>query len=290
VKFALIEAEKAQFPVRFVCRHLGVSPSGFYAWRRRRPSAREQSDTQLAALIAEVHEQSRGTYGALRVQADLAELGQQVGRRRIARLMRALGLESRRKRRFKATTDSNHTQPVADNVLDRQFAVSAPDRAWVGDITYVPTREGWLYLATLIDLFSRRVVGWAMSARIDAQLTLDALDMALAARSPAAGLVHHTDRGSQYASRDYRRALATRGLVCSMSRKGNCWDNAVAESFFASLKTELVHHRDFATRSEARSAIFEYIEVFFNRHRRHSTLGYVSPVNYEVAKSSALAA
>src|SRR5438105_8507144 len=196
--------------------------------------------------------------------------------------MRELGLRSLRKRRFKATTDSNHSLPVAENVLDRKFEVDAPNVAWVTDITYVWTSEGWLYLAAILDLFSRRVVGFAMSERIDRALVLEALAAAVGRRVPNAGLVHHSDRGSQYASNDYQTALDDLGVVCSMSRKGNCWDNAVAESFFATLKTELVYQRRFATREEAREAIFDFIEVFYNRERRHSSLGYVSPMEYEM--------
>ena len=201
--------------------------------------------------------------------------------KRVARLMRELGIRSLRKRRFKATTDSGHALPVADNILDRRFEVDAPDVAWVTDITYVRTDEGWLYLAAILDLFSRRVVGHAMSDRIDRALVLKALDDAMGRRAPDASLVHHSDRGSQYASGDYQDALRERGIVCSMSRKGNCWDNAVAESFFATLKTECVYPRRFATRAEAREAIFQFIEVFYNGRRRHSTLGYLTPVEFE---------
>jgi putative transposase len=205
-----------------------------------------------------------------------------VSRKRVARLMRELGLESIRKRRYKATTDSKHNLPVAENILDRKFEVNAPDVAWVTDITYVWTAEGWLYLAAILDLFSRRVVGLAMSERIDRALVLEAFRDAVGRRVPNAGLMHHSDRGSQYASGDYQKALDDLGVVCSMSRKGNCWDNAVAESFFGTLKTELIYTRRFATREEAREAIFDFIEVFYNRRRRHSTLGYLSPVDFEL--------
>jgi transposase InsO family protein len=260
---------------------LEVSRSGFYAWEDRDPSKRSMDDEKLCVEIVAIHKASRGTYGSPRVHAELQALGIAVSRKRVARLMRTLGLESPRKKRFKATTDSKHDMPVADNVLDRQFEVEAPDLAWVTDITYVWTDEGWLYLAAILDLFSRRVVGFAMSDRIDRALVLQALKLAAGRRVPNAGLTHHSDRGSQYASSDYRKALGDLDIVCSMSRKGNCWDNAVAESFFATLKTELVYRRRFATRAEAREAIFDFIETFYNSHRRHSTLGYLSPMEFE---------
>lgn len=281
MKFAFIAVEKASFPVDALCKVLEVSRSGYYAWEQRVPSARALEDGQLRVHISAIHERSRGLYGAPRVHAELRASGFRVSRKRVARLMSELGLQSRRKRRFKATTDSKHTLPVAENVLDRKFEVDAPNVAWVTDITYVWTSEGWLYLAAILDLFSRRVVGFAMSERIDRQLALDALTAAIGRRLPNVGLVHHSDRGSQYASGDYQDALSAAGVVCSMSRKGNCWDNAVAESFFATLKTELVYLRRFATKTEAREAIFEFIESFYNRERRHSTLGYLSPVEFE---------
>ncbi len=212
------------------------------------------------------------------MQRELLAQGQSVGRHRVARLMRLGGLRGRRRRRFRTTTQSNHAHPVAANQLERQFAVETPNQAWVTDITYVWTLQGWLYLCVILDLYSRRVVGWAMGERINQALTLRALKMALAGRAPKPGLVHHSDRGSQYAAKSYRRILKARGIECSMSRKGDCWDNAVAESFFATLKVELVYETLFITRAQARQQIFEYIEVFYNRVRRHSYLGYVSPV------------
>jgi len=215
------------------------------------------------------------------MQRELLAQGQSVGRHRVARLMRLGGLRGRRRRRFRTTTQSNHAHPVAANQLERQFAVETPNQAWVTDITYVWTLQGWLYLCVILDLYSRRVVGWAMGERINQALTLRALKMALAGRAPKPGLVHHSDRGSQYAAKSYRRILKARGIECSMSRKGDCWDNAVAESFFATLKVELVYETLFITRAQARQQIFEYIEVFYNRVRRHSYLGYVSPVDYE---------
>jgi putative transposase len=282
VKFEFIEAEKASFPVAFMCVRLEVSSSGFYAWRKRPPSSRALEDDRLLQEIRAAHAESHGRYGSPRVHRELAAKGIHVNKHRVARLMRENGLRGRRRRRFRHTTDSNHAMPIAPNTLARDFTADAPNEVWVTDITYIPTREGWLYLAAILDLYSRRVVGWSMSDRITRQLTLDALMMALRARAPATGLVHHSDRGSQYASADYRAALAIAGIECSMSRKGDCWDNAVAESFFATLKTELVHDTDWITRAEARSAIFEYLEVFYNRQRRHSSIGYVSPEEFEL--------
>lgn len=274
-------AEKAEYPVTLMSRILQVSRSGFYAWSKRPESARAHSDRALVVDIRAAHEASRGTYGSPRVHRELVAQGQVVGRDRVARLMREQALRGRRKRRFRNTTQSNHRHPVAPNVLEREFTVEEPNTAWVGDITYLWTLEGWLYLAVILDLYSRRVVGWAMGHRIDQALTLRALGMALDTRMPGVGLMHHTDRGSQYAANDYRQLLKARGIVCSMSRKANCWDNAVAESFFATLKVELVHETLFRTRAQATREIFEYIEVFYNRVRRHSFLDYVSPMEFE---------
>lgn len=281
MKFAFIEAEKASAPVALLCRVLGVSRSGFYAWQARPPSPRDVEDGKLAVAVAAAHKGSRGTYGSPRVREELKADGISVSRKRVARIMNELGLEGRPKRPYKATTDSKHSLPVAENLLERKFEVAAPDVAWVTDITYIWTAEGWLYLAAILDLFSRRVVGLAMSERIDRGLVLEAFRNAVGRRVPSVGLIHHSDRGSQYASGDYQAALDDMGVICSMSRKGNCWDNAVAESFFATLKSELVYRRRFETRAEAREAIFDFVEVFYNRHRRHSTLGYLSPVEFE---------
>jgi transposase InsO family protein len=284
MKFAFIQAHASEHHVRTMCRVLEVSEAGYYAWVKRRPSARRETDQQLAVEIRAIHRTSRRTYGSPRVHAELRERGQRHGRKRIARLMRAEGLRAKRPRRFRRTTDSAHQHPIAPNHLARQFAVdevAAPNRIWVGDITYLPTRAGWLYLAVVLDLASRRVIGWAMRHTLEGALTRDALQMALAGRRPAPGVLHHTDRGSQYAAGEYRALLAQHGMQCSMSRVGDCWDNAVAESFFATLKRELVDDADWATRDEARTAVFEYIEVWYNRQRRHSSLGYVSPVVYE---------
>jgi transposase InsO family protein len=282
VKFAFIAAEKASYPVQVLCRTLQVSRAGFYAWHTRAPAPRTQQDQRLGVEIQAIHAESRQRYGSPRVHAELRDRGQRLGRKRVARLMRQQGLCARRRRRFRVTTDSNHPWPVAPNVLARQFAVVAPDTAWVTDITYLWTREGWLYLAVILDLFSRAVVGWAMSMHITRHLTLQALTMALGRRRPPQGLLHHSDRGSQYASTDYRDALKAHGIVCSMSRRGNCWDNAVAESFFATLKVELGHaDLPWLTRGHAQGEVFEYIEGFYNGQRRHSTLGYLSPLTFE---------
>jgi transposase InsO family protein len=281
VRFAFIATEKAEFPVRLLCRTLQVSRAGFYAWQMRPPSRRQQDDDRVDVQIAAIHAESRQRYGSPRIHAELRDRGCRMGRKRVARLMRVRGLAGRRRRRFRTTTHSRHPFPIAPNVLARQFARAAPDQAWVTDITYIPTGEGWLYLAVILDLHSRFVVGWAMSAHITDDLTLDALDMALARRRPQPGLLHHSDRGSQYASGDYQRVLAQHGVVCSMSRRGNCWDNAVAESFFATLKVELVHDAVWPTRTAARLELFEYLELFYNGRRRHSALGYLSPRAFE---------
>jgi transposase InsO family protein len=274
--------EKANYPVTLMCRVLDVSRSGYYAWRDRKPSDRAQENARLAAKIAQVHKDSRGTYGSPRVHAELVAQGVEVGRNRIARIMREEGIFGRRKPRFRRTTDSNHKLPVADNVLDRNFVADEPDTGWVADITYIWTQQGWLYLAVIIDLFSRRVVGWSMAEHMRTELVLDALRAALGSRLPSvAGLVFHSDRGSQYASGDYQKALDANGITCSMSRRGNCWDNAVAESFFSTLKTELVHNVIFLTRDSARDAIAEWIEIFYNGKRRHSSLGYATPLEAE---------
>jgi transposase InsO family protein len=281
VRFAFIEAEKAEFPITRSCAVLGVSRAGFYAWRGRSPAARAGADQRLAVEVAAIHAESRRRYGSPRVHRELRTRGQHIGRKRVARLMRAQGLRARAPRRFRTTTDSQHTLPIAPNVLARRFTASAPNTVWVTDITYLWTLEGWLYLGVILDLFSRRVVGWAMSDRITRQLTLDALTMALTHRQPAHGLLHHSDRGSQYASHDYRRLLAAHGIVCSMSRRGDCWDNAVAESFFSTLKLELVYESAWQTRADARADVFQYVEVFYNGQRLHSSLGYLSPVAFE---------
>jgi putative transposase len=281
VRFGFIAAEKATFPVRVLCRMLQVSRAGFYAWQARPPAPRAQADERLGLEIAAIHAESQRRYGSPRIHAELVHRGCRTSRKRVARLMRVHGLVARRRRRFCVTTQSRHPFPIAPNVLARQFERAVPDQAWVTDITYIPTGEGWLYLAVILDLCSRFAVGWAMSERITDDLTLDALGLALARRRPPRGLLHHSDRGSQYASGDYQRALAQHGIVCSMSRRGDCWDNAVAESFFATLKVELVHDAAWATRAAARTELFEYLELFYNAQRRHSALGYLSPRAFE---------
>lgn len=277
--------------MRLMCRMLDVSPSGFYASARRAPSQRATTDQRLTLHVRAAHARSARRYGAPRIHRELRDAGLRCGRKRVARLMREDGLRAKRVHAFRRTTQSDHAHPVADNALARQFdvrAIGAVNRVWAADITYVPTREGWLYLAVVLDLFSRRVVGWATSARLETPLATSALQMAFARRRLDPDrlllhpLVHHSDRGSQYASTDYRAHLAVHGVTCSMSRKGNCWDNAVAESFFATLKTELVHGAAWHSRVEATGALADYVDRWYNHVRRHSTLGYMSPVQYEL--------
>jgi putative transposase len=281
VRFAFMLAEKATFPVAFMARHLRVSRAGYYAWLKRTESQRAKQDRILTGRIAAIHEGSRRTYGSPRIHAELVAEGMRVGRNRVAKLMRKAGIRARRRRRSVRTTDSNHKLPVAPNRVQRSFSPEAPNRLWAADITYLRTLEGWLYLAVVVDLFSRYVVGWAVSETIDRHLVLAALEQAVATRNPGPGLIHHSDRGAQYASLDYQAALAEHGIVCSMSRKGDPWDNAAAESFFATFKAELAEHLDGLPRRAARRCVFAYIEGFYNRRRRHSTLGYVSPAEYE---------
>ena len=264
-----------------VCRVLGVSRSGFYAWRKRPPSVGELRRQELTERVRAIHREVKGRYGSPRMHAELAARGEACCVNSVAKLMKRAGISAAVKRRFVRTTDSNHSLPVADNVLDRQFDPTEPTAVWVADVTYIPTREGWVYLAAVEDLFSRRVVGWSMDATMTSRLVVDALAMAVSSRRPGEGVLAHSDRGSQYASEHYQRVLAGDGIVCSMSRKGNCWDNAPMESFFASQKKELVHREDYPTRDAAKGSIFEYIEVFYNRVRRHSSRGYVAPAEYE---------
>jgi putative transposase len=278
VKYAFIQQHQTVFSVS---RMFEVSRSGFYEWLDRPESARKQADWRLSGEIKKVFEDSRQTYGTRRIQDTLRDQGQRVSRDRIGRLMLQQGLRCKTRRRFRATTNSKHNLPVAPNHLARQFQVAEPDQAYVGDITSVATGEGWLYLAVFLDLFSRQVAGWAMSAWMTADLVIDALPMARWRRRPGEGLLVHSDRGSQYASGRFQALLKQQGYVCSMSRKGNCWDNAPAESFFHTLKTALIHHRRFETREQAKQEIFEYIDVFYNRQRKHSTLGYRTPLECE---------
>jgi putative transposase len=268
-------------PVRVMCRALAVSPAGYYAWAARPESRRTVANRELVTMIRVIHAESRRTYGSPRVHAALQGLGQRVGEHRVARLMRAQAIRAKTVKKWRATTDSTHSHPTAPNTLNRQFAVAAPNRVWAGDITYVWTAEGWLYLAVVLDLYSRMAIAWAMGSRLTETLATEALTMALGRRQPSAGLLHHSDRGSQYAALLYRELLASHGITVSMSRRGNCWDNAVVESFFHTLKTELVSHRRYMTRAEAKQDIFEWLEVFYNRTRRHSTLGYRSPAEFE---------
>jgi len=276
---------KDDYPILSLCQNLEVSPSGYYDWQNRRaaPGPRAIENQTLGKKIDQIHSQSRQTYGSPRIVEELRKQGSHHGRNRIARLMKEAGLCGRQKGRYRVqTTDSNHDEPIAPNRLAQAPKASAPNQLWVADITYIETQEGWLYLAAILDLYSRKIVGWAMSERIDTHLVLKALTMALLHRQPPANLLCHSDRGVQYASADYRTALANAGLAPSMSRKGNCYDNATMESFWSSLKLDLVYRRNFATRSQARRELFEYIECFYNRQRSHSALGFRSPVDFEL--------
>ena len=284
MRYAVITRHRGEFDVRLMCRVLEVSPSGYYASRKRPPSWHALIDEVLSARVRSIYDESGESYGAPRVHRELQAEGLPASPKRIARLMREEGLAARpRKRRRVPTTDSNHDHPIAPNRLARAFDVNGVgiNRVWVADLTYIPTREGVLYLATVLDLGSRRCVGWAMRDTLEVELALSALRMARAARAPGPGLIHHSDRGSQYTSEAYRAELAAHGMVASMSGTGDCYDNAVAESFFSTLEFELLMKNDWHTREDARRAIFRYIEVWYNRRRRHSTLGYVSPAEYE---------
>jgi len=280
MKFAWIATEKAYFPVVALCRNLGVQPSGFYAWRVRPESAHAREDRRLKVLVHTSFAESRRNYGSPRVHDDLRDLQERVSRKRVVRLMQEEGLKARVRKRYKHTTLSDHDQPVAANLLDRQFTAAAPNQRWVGDTTeFVIGTSSKLYLAVILDLFSRFVVGWAVSAANDRHLTLKALEMACKRRGPAIGLLHHSDQGGPYASEDYQDFLAARGIVCSMSRRGNCYDNAVMESFFSTVKSELADQ--FASYGDAKMELFDYIEVFYNQRRRHSSVGRISPAAFE---------
>jgi len=281
MRYRVIQEPDRRYPIRLMCRALAVSAAGYYAWRGRPESRRVAANRTLLATIRVLHQDSRQTYGSPSIWRALVRQGQRVGEHRVPRLMRQDGIRAKTVKKWRATTYSSHCVSVAANTLQRQFTVPQPNRVWAGDITYVWTLEGWLYLAVLLDLYSRAVVGWAMGARLTGDLPEQALRMALTTRRPKAGLLHHSDRGSQYAAQSYQQVLVTHGLTASMSRTGNCWDNACVESFFGTLKRELVYHRHYATRDEAKQDIFEYIEVFYNRQRRHSTLGYDSPAEFE---------
>ena len=280
-RYQFITDHASQYAVALLCRVLGVARSGYYAWRRRTHHRRREADRHLETRIRQIHTASRGTYGSPRVHAELRDQGVRCSEKRVARVMRQAGIRAHRARRRRITTDSRHPFPIAVNVLQRNFAAAAVNTKWAADITYIETNEGWLYLAVVLDLCSRRVIGWAMEPTLERGLVLSALEMALGRRRLTTPLVHHSDRGSQYASRDYQARLAAAGIQCSMSRRGDCFDNAPVESFFGTLKTELVYQQRFTTRQDARRAIFEYMEVFYNRKRRHSALGYLSPVEFE---------
>ena len=285
MRYAAIHRCRTQHSVRMMCRSMSVSRSGYYDWQGRPESARAQRHRGLTEKIRYFHQISRETYGSPRIRKDLAEAGEQVGENTVALLMQRAGIVPKAVRKFRVTTDSRKTVP-APNRLERQFTTRQPNKRWVSDITFIPTREGWLYLAVIIDLYSRAVIGWAMHKRMKTELVTDALKMALMRRKVRSSLLLHSDQGSQYAAADYQEMLAANGIECSMSRKGNCWDNAVAESFFHTLKTELVHHEDYRSRVKAKASIFEYIEVFYNRQRRHSHLGQMAPLTFEKAAAS----
>lgn len=280
MKYGRIEELRQEHPVAAMCRVLDVSENGYHAWRKRPPSARAQENARLETEIKAAHQRTRETYGPERLQADLNDHGVKVGVHRIKRIRTKLGLRCKQKRKFKVTTDSRHTLPIAPNILDRQFAVAAPNRAWVTDITYVATDEGWLYLAGVKDLFDGALVGYALAERMTQDLVMQALFRAVTTRRPGRGLIHHSDRGSQYCAHDYQQMLRQFGMRSSMSRKGNCWDNAPMESCWGSLKTEYIHHRRFASREQARREITEHIEIFYNRMRKQARLGYLSPAAF----------
>ena len=276
-----MDTQKKVYPISLMCEVLNVSRSGYYAWKRGLSSARQQEYDKLIPLVQQTHKDTKGTYGARRMAVEIEKAGTPCGRTKAATVMALANVVAKQKRKFKATTDSKHSLPVAPNLLDREFTVDDPDRVYVGDITYVWTQEGWLYLAVVLDLFSRQVVGWSMSHRMTGELVKDALRMAYWRRKPAPGVIFHSDRGSQYCSTGFQALITTYQMVSSMSRKGNCWDNAVAESFFGSLKTEQVFFTNYKTREEARRDITDYIEMFYNSKRRHSHLGYLAPREFE---------
>ena len=284
MKFAFIKEHLRPYPLEIVCEVLQVSRSGYYAWLERPESARAKRRKDLAVKVQAIHQENRGVYGSPRVYQALAAAGESVCENTVAKVMREQEIRAKTKRKFvPRTTDGNHGQPVADNLLDRQFAAELPNLKWAVDITYIPTGEGWLYLAGVIDLCSRRIVGWSMADHMRTDLVSDALSMAVVRRGPDEGLLHHSDRGVQYASEDYQYLLQSHRMEPSMSGKGDCWDNACMESFWATLKNELVNHERYATREQARQSIFEYIEVFYNRKRLHSSLGYLSPEEFEAS-------
>ena len=281
MKFEFIQAHQDQFPVHRMCSVLEVSASGYYAWQARPLSGRAQANRKLVTEIRDIHAQSRQTYGSPRVYAELMARGFSASKNRVARLMRKENIHSRRTKKRKVTTDSRHSYPIAPNLLQRDFQAASPNEKWLGDITFIPTGEGWLYLAAILDLFSRKVIGWAMDETLESVLVEQAFQMAVQNRKLVEGLLHHTDRGSQYASGSYQNLLTAFDIQVSMSRTGDCFDNAPMESFFSTLKCEQVHLQNYSTRAEARTDIFAYIEGFYNRTRRHSSLGYLSPEEFE---------
>lgn len=283
MRFAFISQHESTWPVTLMCQVLEVSRSGYYAWKNRPNSKQAERRARMTKMIQIVHAESRQTYGSPRMHRRLLALGYRCCVNFVAKLMRIAEIAAKTRRKFKCTTDSRHTMPVAPNLLARDFSPARTNQAWVTDITYIPTREGWLYLCTVEDLYSRRIVGWSMSGRIDSRLVVRALEMAIAVRRPGPGLIVHSDRGSQYCSEHFQSLLSSHGLRSSMSRKGNCYDNAPMESFYRTLKVELVYWEDYQSRAEATASLREYIETFYNRRRLHSTLGYVSPVEYELA-------
>jgi putative transposase len=288
MRFRQIEDQRGVWPVRVMCAALGVSPSGYYAWRLRPQSLRKIANRALLGDIQRVHARHRGRYGAPRIHAELRAEGQTASRKRIERVMRQHGIRARAPRRYRVcTTDSKHSLPVAPNLLDQNFVADRPNQVWLADITYIATGEGWLYLAVILDLFTRKVVGWAMRDHMRAELTIAALTMAIQRRRPGAGLIHHSDRGSQYAAGDYRKVLQAAAITQSMSRKGNCWDNAPMESFFGSMKTELDDASGYQTRQAARTGLFQFIEGWYNCHRLHSAIGYMTPMQKEQLAAAA---
>lgn len=282
MKYAFIKTHSHHYSVSALCFFLQVSRSGYYHWLKRKPSQRALKDLELKQQIREIHHGSHESYGTLRVWKQLSRESVNCGRDRVARLRREAGLQTKRRKRFVVTTRSSYTSPVVPNLLNREFNVKEPNRAWVGDVTFIATREGWLYLAVILDLYSRKVIGWSMSERNNVELVTNALQMAIDGRKPEKGLIHHSDRGNLYTAHSYRNLQAEHGMISSMSRKGDCFDNAVAESFFASLKNEWTFYKHYSTRREARTDIFKYIEVFYNRKRLHQTLGYQTPVQKEL--------
>lgn len=278
-----MRAQEGEFPVAFMCEILEVSLSGYYAWRKRDTRGRETKELALVRKIEEIHQGSRGTYGSPRVLRVLKGLGESCNKSKVERLMKKNGIRAKTKKKFRVTTDSKHQLPVAPNLLERNFSPERPNQVWASDITYVWTQEGWLFLAVVVDLFSRQIVGWSLDKTMTRELVLDALSQACFRRKPGTGLIFHSDRGSQYCSKEFREALRQWRMLQSQSRKGDCWDNAVVESFFHTLKTEALFHEVFQTRAQAEGFVFEWIESFYNRERLHSTLGYMSPVAFEVS-------